>query len=482
MKKIICFLLAVLLLIPIMNQMTASAAANDGPTFAVSMEQASRGEKVSVAIRIENNTGVASIKLKAKFDSGLVLNSVTYNKALGGRSQQPETFSSPVTLNWFNGEANTTGDMIYATLNFTVSKKASVGKHTVSITYDQDDVYNIDEDNIPFKTVSGGVNVTIPVTGIALDQTHAVVKTGDKTYTLNPVFTPTNATDQNVTWSSSDETVATVDGGVVTLLKKGETVITVKSNDGGFEASCVLNIQCSHLTCEEVPAEPATCTKTGREAYTVCKDCGEIISGGAVIDKLAHTPAASVRENVVPASCTKAGSYDRVVYCKVCGEEISRTHKTIPATGHTYGDPEWIWNGYEEATAVFTCAKGDDQISISADITISITKRPSLTEDGELTYRAAVTFEGKAYTSIKTVVLPRMYIIGDVDDDGEATALDATVIQRCATLIYVPYPEQQLMRGDVDDDGELTALDATFIQRYATHFPVPYPIGDVATL
>ncbi|MBQ1409855.1 MAG: hypothetical protein IIY94_01060, partial [Oscillospiraceae bacterium] len=46
-----------------------------------------------------------------------------------------------------------------------------------------------------------------------------------------------------------------------------------------------------------------------------------------------HSPAAAVQENVVPATCTTAGSYDEVVYCSTCGAELSRTHTTLPATG-----------------------------------------------------------------------------------------------------------------------------------------------------
>ena len=47
-----------------------------------------------------------------------------------------------------------------------------------------------------------------------------------------------------------------------------------------------------------------------------------------------HTPATIVRENEVPATCTAEGSYDEVVYCSACGEEISRTHKTIAKLAH----------------------------------------------------------------------------------------------------------------------------------------------------
>ena len=49
-----------------------------------------------------------------------------------------------------------------------------------------------------------------------------------------------------------------------------------------------------------------------------------------------HTPGAPVREKEVPATCTEDGSYDEVVYCTVCKEEISRVSKTIPALGHDF--------------------------------------------------------------------------------------------------------------------------------------------------
>ena len=51
-----------------------------------------------------------------------------------------------------------------------------------------------------------------------------------------------------------------------------------------------------------------------------------------------HTPAEAVRENEVAATCTEAGSYDSVVYCSDCGEEISRVTVTVEALGHDFVD------------------------------------------------------------------------------------------------------------------------------------------------
>ncbi len=50
-----------------------------------------------------------------------------------------------------------------------------------------------------------------------------------------------------------------------------------------------------------------------------------------------HTHADAVEENKKPATCTAAGSYDSVVYCKNCNYEISRTKKTIEKLSHTPG-------------------------------------------------------------------------------------------------------------------------------------------------
>ena len=54
------------------------------------------------------------------------------------------------------------------------------------------------------------------------------------------------------------------------------------------------------------------------------------------VTESAHTPASVVIENLIDSSCTQTGSYDEVVYCSECQEEISRTHNTIEKKPHNY--------------------------------------------------------------------------------------------------------------------------------------------------
>ena len=73
-----------------------------------------------------------------------------------------------------------------------------------------------------------------------------------------------------------------------------------------------------------------SCTSTGTESRG-CTVCGAVET--RPIDALGHTPGDAVKENEIPATATENGSYDRVTYCTVCGEELSRKTEIIRSTG-----------------------------------------------------------------------------------------------------------------------------------------------------
>ena len=51
-----------------------------------------------------------------------------------------------------------------------------------------------------------------------------------------------------------------------------------------------------------------------------------------------HTPGEAVSESETEPTCTEPGSHDEVVYCSLCGEELSRETVEDPALGHTPED------------------------------------------------------------------------------------------------------------------------------------------------
>ena len=71
---------------------------------------------------------------------------------------------------------------------------------------------------------------TVTVSGITLNKTELTLNEGDNE-TLTATISPENATDKTVTWSSSDNSIATVDGGRIKAVKEGTATITAKAGD-----------------------------------------------------------------------------------------------------------------------------------------------------------------------------------------------------------------------------------------------------------
>ena len=92
------------------------------------------------------------------------------------------------------------------------------------------------------NTSSSGTAVT-ELTGITLNKTELNILNGSSE-TLTVTFTPANATDKEVVWTSEDDTIATVANGVVTAKKVGSTTIKVASkNKSSIFATCAVTVK-----------------------------------------------------------------------------------------------------------------------------------------------------------------------------------------------------------------------------------------------
>ena len=87
-------------------------------------------------------------------------------------------------------------------------------------------------------TKSGG---NVAVSSISLDPSALSLEVGEES-TLTAIVSPNNATNKNVTWSSSNTSIATVDNGVVTAKSVGSATITVKTEDGSKTATCNVTV------------------------------------------------------------------------------------------------------------------------------------------------------------------------------------------------------------------------------------------------
>ena len=100
---------------------------------------------------------------------------------------------------------------------------------------------------------------TIAVSGVSLSKTSMTLVEGDSE-TISATVSPSNATNQTVSWSSSPSDVASVDGGKVTALKPGKATVTVTTADGGKTATCSVTVEA-----KKIPVTGVTLDKTEAE-------------------------------------------------------------------------------------------------------------------------------------------------------------------------------------------------------------------------
>ena len=163
-----------------------------------------------------------------------------------------------------------------------------------------------------------------------------------------------------------------------------------------------------------VPGKAATCTEAGLTEGSKCSVCGTVLKEQEEIPAKGHTPSEAKKENEKTATCTEAGSYDEVVYCSVCGEEISRKQVTVDKAAHI-----WVENAGEEyLVSAATCTA---QAVYYKSCSACGTKSEETFAYGELASHTPVIVPGKAATCTETGLT-----------DGEKCSVCGTVLKGTA--------------------------------------------------
>lgn len=93
-------------------------------------------------------------------------------------------------------------------------------------------------------TVTAKEEEKVPATEVTLDKKELTLTVGGTDGTLTATIAPNNATNKNVTWTSSAKNVATISSdGTVTPVGVGKTTITVTTEDGGFTDTCEVTVK-----------------------------------------------------------------------------------------------------------------------------------------------------------------------------------------------------------------------------------------------
>ena len=197
--------------------------------------------------------------------------------------------------------------------------------------------------------------------------------------------------------------------------------------EGTTEITEPVTISATDHTYESVVTDP-TCTEAGYTTYT-CSVCGDTYTADET-EALGHTEAEAVTENEVAATETEDGSYDSVVYCSVCGAELSRETIVVPATG---------------------TSEGEDDFTVENDSTVE--------DEGEVEYIAILRlynpYTGEHLYTIDTNELAVLTVLG-WNDEGIAwyAPTTGTTIYR----LYNPYSGDHLYTTDENEVSVLTEL------------------------
>ena len=157
-----------------------------------------------------------------------------------GAGSTPLTLSQPVLL-FFPGQA---GELPGYYQNGTFTAIPKIAPNAVaSLSAGQAGYYDQGSDLYVWTThCTQYVLYTESTNGVTLNKSSDALLVGAADQ-LTATITPANAADTNVTWSSSNDSVAAVDqAGKVTAVASGEATITVTTADGGYTATCIVTV------------------------------------------------------------------------------------------------------------------------------------------------------------------------------------------------------------------------------------------------
>ena len=311
-----------------------------------------------------------------------------------------------------------------------------------------------------------------PVTGVTLDKTSYEMTEGDE-FTLTANVNPSNATNKNVSWKSSNTSVATVSDGKVTALKAGSATITVTTEDGSKTATCSVTVNAKVYPVTSVSLNKSTATLTEGETLTLTATVNPSNATNKNVSwKSSNTSVATVSNGKVTA--VKAGSATitvttedggKTATCSVTvkaivnvtsvslnkttaslteGESLTLTASINPSNA-TNKNVTWKSSN----TSVATVSNGKVTAVKAGSATITVT-----TKDGNKTATCSVTVNEKVYP-VSGVYLNKTSVSVVV---GNKLTLVATITPSNATNKNITWNSSNTSVATVSPNGEISTL------------------------
>ncbi|WP_052206663.1 beta strand repeat-containing protein [Cellulophaga baltica] len=342
----------------------------------------------------------------------------------------------------------------------------AIGSATITVTTEDGDF-----------TATSTITVqaaTFAVTGITVDPTVITITNGSTT-TLTETIAPANATNQNVTWSSSDDAIASVSAaGVVTGNAIGTATITVTTEDGAFTATSTITVQAATVAVTGITVDPTSITITNGSTTTLTETIApanatnQNVTWSSSDDAIASVNAAGVVTGNTTGTATisvttEDGGFTATSTITVQAATVAVTGITIDPTSITItnGSTTTLTETIAPANATnqnVTWSSSDDAIaSVNAagvvtgntigTATISVT-----TEDGGFTATSTITVQAATFAVTGITVDPTVITI----TNGSTTTLTETITPANATNQNVTWTSSDDAIASVSATGVVT--------------------------
>ncbi|MBR3815352.1 MAG: Ig-like domain-containing protein [Clostridia bacterium] len=290
------------------------------------------------------------------------------------------------------------------------------------------------------------VTVTQPVEGLELPATKAVYV--GKSFTLTPEFIPSYASNKNVTWKTSNNSVATVDeNGLVTGKSVGKATITCTAEDGAFVAECVVTvlIATTGVTLNYTEAkiwkdQTVTLVPTIKPADATNKNVSWTSSDNSVATVDENGVVRGVAGGTCVITCTTANS-SKTATCTVTVLES--------ATGVSFASDEislYLGQTYYNKASVIPSTATNQNVSWATnnDLVVRVSQSGELTAVGEGTAIVTVKTEDGGFIATCSVTVYSKVPVTGLTLDTSSLSLD---VGEYYTFLATVYPSNASDKG-----------------------------------
>jgi len=287
----------------------------------------------------------------------------------------------------------------------------------------------------------------VAVTGITLDKSVLNLKVGDVEL-VTATVAPANATNKERTRKSSNEAVATVDAsGNVRAVGVGTAVITVKTVDGGFEATCTVNVTAKTIAVEKIELRRQTLelevgdTDRFEPIFTPANATNQKVTYKSSNTSVATTDGNQIKAVGVGTTTITVTTEDgnKTATCEVTVKE--RTKPVVHVTGISLDHTEVTLKVDETQTVIATVTPSDatdkSRTRKSSDDTVAtVDEYGVITAHKEGTAVITVTtVDGEFEATCTVTVLPKTIAVESVDLERHTLALKVGQTDRFHAII-----------------------------------------------